>query len=168
LTVPETSIERRTRAWRRDNRLRILGYKDYAAYINSPEWKAKRAQFWGDPDIAKGCAVCGGEASVLHHKTYERVGEEALDDLAPLCDPCHRLVHDLERRGDLGLDFDGLVDLARAAKLRRGQRAPESRASQVLNRLEEQLPRIESKARRGKQAAERAARAKKRLEALHE
>lgn len=29
----------------------------------------------------------------VHHRTYERLGEEELDDLCLLCSPCHQLVH---------------------------------------------------------------------------
>lgn len=29
----------------------------------------------------------------VHHKTYERLGEEKMDDLELLCSPCHNLEH---------------------------------------------------------------------------
>lgn len=48
--------------------------------------------------------------------TYERVGEELLTDLIPLCAKCHQIVHVLERRGEITLDFQGIVDFERAAR----------------------------------------------------
>ena len=57
----------------------------------------------------------------MHHLTYERVGEEHLDDLVLLCVPCHSAVHELERRGEMGLDFAGLVNERRAEINRRRQ-----------------------------------------------
>lgn len=152
--MAESGIERRTRSWRRDNRLRQLGYKSYRAYIGSLEWRALRADYWADPHTPKDCAVCGNEARILHHRTYERVGAERFEDLAPFCDTCHSLVHALERRGDLGLDFDGLVGIA--GKLRKPD--PE------LLEQKRTLHMAETKASRGTLAAEYAARQARRVE----
>jgi hypothetical protein len=51
----------------------------------------------------------------LHHMTYERVGQEQLSDLVLLCVGCHTTVHALEKRGEMGLDFEGLANFKRAA-----------------------------------------------------
>jgi hypothetical protein len=56
----------------------------YRDYLHSPEWKAKvaaaKARF-GDR-----CALCNADVALeAHHRTYERVGEEAPDDLTALC-----------------------------------------------------------------------------------
>lgn len=60
--------------------------------------------------------MCGETERIhLHHKTYERIGEELLTDLVPLCPNCHTLVHVLERRGEMGLDFEGFDSPERAA-----------------------------------------------------
>ena len=48
--------------------------------------------------------------------TYERVGDEELTDLTPLCRKCHAMVHELERRGEIALDFQGIVSMRRAAR----------------------------------------------------
>ena len=50
----------------------------------------------------------------LHHLTYERVGEELLSDLTPLCSTCHAMIHALEARGDMTLDPASLADAERA------------------------------------------------------
>lgn len=72
--------------------------------------------------------MCGDTQIQLHHTTYERVGRELLTDLTPLCARCHALVHVLERRGDIGIDLDGLFDDQRAA----GYRA---RLEEIADRL---------------------------------
>lgn len=110
--------------WKREVRLRRLGYPDYQSYIGSPEWASTRSRYWEDPDTLKTCAVCGTtEALALHHRTYDRVGAEHLDDLTPACPNCHRLIHELVRRGDLnGLDADLTI-------LRNPGRAAQNRAA---------------------------------------
>ena len=38
--------------------------------------------------------MCGTNRGVqLHHLTYERIGNEELDDLIALCSGCHQVVH---------------------------------------------------------------------------
>jgi hypothetical protein len=78
-------------------RLRDLKTMPYRDYLQSDEWKTtrrralKRAQFR--------CQVCNkGESLNVHHRTYERRGEERNDDLLVLCQPCHELFH---RQGKL-------------------------------------------------------------------
>jgi 5-methylcytosine-specific restriction endonuclease McrA len=78
-------------------RLRDLKTMPYRDYLQSDEWKTtrrralKRAQFR--------CQVCNkGESLNVHHRTYERRGEERNDDLLVLCQPCHEIFH---RQGKL-------------------------------------------------------------------
>lgn len=105
---------------RRQARLRELGYTDYATYLRSPHWRVMRDAYWKSSE-PKDC-ICGERDGLqLHHLTYERLGEELLYDLTPLCKPCHAMIHTLEQRGELGLDFAGLVNERRAAKNRRDQ-----------------------------------------------
>jgi 5-methylcytosine-specific restriction endonuclease McrA len=72
----------------------------YSQYLKSPEWKEKRQRLYRD---RKGrCEDCGkklGSGFHAHHKTYERVGNESLDDLALLCDTCHQKRHPNKRIG---------------------------------------------------------------------
>ena len=71
-----------------------------------------------ESDRPQNC-ICGEtERLQLHHLTYERVGAERLDDLTPLCANCHAMIHELERRGEIGLDFTGFVDAKRAERNR--------------------------------------------------
>lgn len=77
----------------------------YAAYITSPAWRAVRLG-WLDEfrlrnDAEPVCEVCGRAWELsrddLHHHTYDRLTAELFEDLAPLCRPCHGLVHDTIR-----------------------------------------------------------------------
>lgn len=64
----------------------------YEDYINSSAWGRKR-------DAALNhhghyCTACGRDKSLqVHHLTYKRLGDEGMDDLMPLCEPCHSFVH---------------------------------------------------------------------------
>lgn len=63
----------------------------YQDYLQSFEWQIKRQQvidIWGGR-----CALCNSGGSLeVHHRTYERLGNERLTDLLPLCDDCHKKV----------------------------------------------------------------------------
>lgn len=70
----------------------------YTAYLSSEEWASKRrlvlARCRG---LCEACGAMVEEAEVeVHHLTYERVGEELLDDLIGLCPGCHRRAHQRE------------------------------------------------------------------------
>ncbi len=89
---------------------------DYRAYIRSPAWARKRAhkvlrdgkldelaklviarsgRFTNTVFVA--CERCGDRHNVwqleFHHKTYERLGHELLEDLEMLCPECHARQH---------------------------------------------------------------------------
>src|SRR5574341_2115 len=60
-------------------------------YLNSPHWQKIKEKFRG-----RGCekkvgwfSVCGEKPIDVHHKTYERIGNERLSDLIPLCRKHH-------------------------------------------------------------------------------
>lgn len=113
-------------------RLKRLGYPDYGAYLRSPAWSAVKARYRAS-DLEQDC-ICGETDELhLHHLTYERVGEERVSDLTPLCRDCHSLVHVLERRGDLGLDPAPLSDKRRAAVNRLIERRRRAMATRDFN-----------------------------------
>ena len=66
---------------------------DYHDYLQSNEWKRRRKialKFWNHK-----CSLCnGGKNLDVHHRTYERLGKENLNDLIVLCRSCHKLFHD--------------------------------------------------------------------------
>lgn len=75
-----------------DRRLAELRTMRYADYLLTPEWLATRAtireRFGGR------CAVCNSARSLqVHHRTYERRGEEDIRDLTLLCADCHSRFH---------------------------------------------------------------------------
>ena len=62
----------------------------YKEYLDSPAWEMKR------DDVIKrdgDQCVCGAQASVVHHKTYNNIGKEPLSDLVALCKECHDREH---------------------------------------------------------------------------
>lgn len=66
----------------------------YDRYIRSERWRAKRVSFIAAR--GKRCERCkrGRRASLqVHHKTYERLGHERLEDVEVLCQRCHAEVH---------------------------------------------------------------------------
>lgn len=106
------------------SRLSALGFGTYKAYLASAHWQEFRRRYWasGEP---KEC-ICGETQRLqLHHLTYERLGEELLSDVTPLCGHCHTMIHTLVKRGELGLDFAGFVSAARAQRYREQMREPE-------------------------------------------
>lgn len=91
----------------RKARLTELGYASYGDYLRSDCWQATRRLYFAS-QMPREC-LCGDVDVQLHHVTYERLGNENLTDLLPLCRTCHQMVHALEARGEIGLDLEGLV-----------------------------------------------------------
>lgn len=93
----------KTRAWLAGQADRERAYQEawwawYGRYLASARWAAKRAAVLAR-DRGR-CVVpgCGRAAVQVHHLTYERVGDEAMDDLAAVCETCHSAAHLLRRR----------------------------------------------------------------------
>jgi hypothetical protein len=78
------------RAWaERKEALRAGPYRDY---LLTPEWAQRRRGALRRAGHA--CQTCGGGGRLhVHHRTYERRGEERPDDLLVLCEDCHLAVH---------------------------------------------------------------------------
>jgi 5-methylcytosine-specific restriction endonuclease McrA len=76
-------------AAKRVQELKTMPYKEY---LQTPEWQAIREK---SLEIAGyRCEVCNAEKSIdIHHRTYERRGEECSGDLVALCRSCHTLFH---------------------------------------------------------------------------
>lgn len=80
----------------RIHRARELGiplyHRDYSAYLRSPFWQQKREAAFRE--YGRHCNRCGSLTSLqVHHKTYERLGCERIEDLEVLCETCHKLEH---------------------------------------------------------------------------
>lgn len=81
----EEYAARRAGLWR--------GY--YESYMLSPRWfnsRARRAALTRNGGM---CAACGTRrSSHVHHRSYQRLGEELPEDLVALCAGCHRAQHE--------------------------------------------------------------------------
>lgn len=130
---------RRARHQLRQRKLSAYGYRSYTDYLRSAHWRATRTRYWIS-DQPKDC-ICGERDGLeLHHMTYERVCEEELSDLTLLCSNCHAMIHVLERRGEIGLDFSGFVSEQRAKRYAAARRPPDLPPSRdELLRAEEQV-----------------------------
>ena len=64
----------------------------YESYIRSCAWQDKRKQRLAIDDFK--CQMCGNKENLeVHHVTYDRLGNESMDDLITLCERCHTKVH---------------------------------------------------------------------------
>jgi len=81
------------------NELSIADYsvnEAYQAYLNSPEWRAKRQDVLALAGYR--CVACGKTIDLeVHHITYERIYRELVNDLLALCQNCHKEAHGLSR-----------------------------------------------------------------------
>lgn len=78
---------------REEARLRWLKEIPYAHYLKTDEWKETRRKALKRARYK--CELCNAEGVLnVHHKTYERRGEEDNKDLIVLCKDCHSKFHD--------------------------------------------------------------------------
>lgn len=66
---------------------------DYHEYIkNSEVWAAKRKERLGIDQYR--CRKCSSTSKLeVHHRTYQNLGAEPMDDLVTVCEDCHREIH---------------------------------------------------------------------------
>ena len=70
---------------------------NYEAYMASAEWRALRSRAL-ERDRNQ-CQTCLSEDDLeVHHKTYERLGNELMEDLITLCHDCHEAITTVIRR----------------------------------------------------------------------
>ncbi|MFV0435016.1 MAG: hypothetical protein ACK5LO_13680 [Leucobacter sp.] len=96
---------RELKPWATRSRKREAWREFYAGYIKSPAWWRRRTQ-WLEEELE----LCGREQITclggcgrqwrlnrddLHHCTYDRLGDEAHEDLWPMCRTCHDFLHQL-------------------------------------------------------------------------
>jgi 5-methylcytosine-specific restriction endonuclease McrA len=76
-----------------DVRTEELRTMDYREYLKTEEWAARRRIV-----LKRGewrCQLCNSSRELhIHHRTYERRGNERLADLIVLCRVCHTLFHE--------------------------------------------------------------------------
>ena len=68
---------------------------EYTAYMRSVEWDEKRRAVLKRDGYR--CRRCGTDQKTLtvHHRNYDNLGHERLEDLITLCPDCHK---DADRR----------------------------------------------------------------------
>jgi len=65
----------------------------YYEYLQTDEWKNTRKRALRRAGFK--CELCNSDGELhVHHKTYERRGDEDNDDLIVLCKNCHAKFHD--------------------------------------------------------------------------
>jgi hypothetical protein len=71
---------------------------DYKEYLQTPYWKRRREDKLRA--VGRRCQLCnrGSVTLDVHHRTYERLGNELDEDLTVLCRDCHSIYHRLGRR----------------------------------------------------------------------
>lgn len=77
-----------------EQRLNALGFVTYDEYLESSYWDDARIR-WQLAGMPEECLICNRPDYNLHHRSYERVGEEPVGHLVALCDPHHYEVHRL-------------------------------------------------------------------------
>lgn len=68
---------------------------DYGKYLRSKHWKRIKKRYADDPQY-QNCKACGASRDGTfqhHHRTYERLWCEEIDDIVILCQPCHSDLH---------------------------------------------------------------------------
>ena len=94
----EVMDERRDK-WKENQRIKterqeILKTMPYRDYLQTPEWKERRQKHLLSADYR--CQICNSVKQPLnvHHRTYERRGNEYYTDLIVLCRDCHVTFHE--------------------------------------------------------------------------
>lgn len=77
----------------KENRFYQLKTMPYNEYLQTPEWQERKKRHLKTAGFS--CQVCNGSGDTIdvHHRTYERRGEEYFKDLIALCRGCHELYH---------------------------------------------------------------------------
>jgi hypothetical protein len=79
-----------------EQRLAGLGFVTYDEYLASSYWEDARIR-WKLAGMPEECLVCHRVDYSLHHRSYERIGEEPIGHLVALCEPHHYEVHRLPK-----------------------------------------------------------------------
>lgn len=84
------------------DRLTELQSMSYRDYLRTPEWRRTRAAALHRAGNACSLDVTHTDELEVHHRTYERLGEELSTDLVVLCRRCHRIHHSEHGRPSRG------------------------------------------------------------------
>ncbi len=71
--------------------LKRLARKDYSKYLQTEHWREFRTLILCRDH---GCRLCASKKNLeVHHLNYDRLGEEAKEDVIVLCPHCHERWH---------------------------------------------------------------------------
>lgn len=89
----------------------------YLEYIRSSRWRRSAARLGELAASGYRCRTCfaadfEGAALEVHHRTYQRLGQELIGDLTTLCRECHHTVTDALRRRRYAFIRPKIVDTA--------------------------------------------------------
>ena len=91
-----------------------------STYITSSRWRdspARLAELEASGFRCRTCNASEAEAQLqVHHRTYERLGNEQVCDLTTLCADCHCMVTDMLRRRRYVLRSPRFADVIPAIK----------------------------------------------------
>ncbi len=84
----------------RTQRIEYLKSMPYAEYLQTPEWDRVRKEHLRASGYR--CQLCnaGGVTLNVHHRTYERRGNESQGDLITLCQTCHKKHHGIDSESE--------------------------------------------------------------------
>jgi hypothetical protein len=90
-------------AWK--EKLRQQAPRPYQRYLQTEHWRRTRMEVLSRARYR--CELCGvNDRLEVHHKHYESLWNEALDDLIALCRACHDKVHQVEVHDETPADWD--------------------------------------------------------------
>jgi 5-methylcytosine-specific restriction endonuclease McrA len=73
-------------------RLTELQTMPYKVYLKTPEWLFRKTDAIVRAEYR--CQICYSPDKLnVHHRTYDRIGQERPGDLTVLCKECHELFH---------------------------------------------------------------------------
>lgn len=69
---------------------------NYKQYLKSEHWKQTKEKAY--IILGRKCNRCGSKNYLnIHHKHYQNIGCELIEDLEVVCKSCHEKIHDINR-----------------------------------------------------------------------
>ncbi|MES2434226.1 MAG: hypothetical protein V4586_10415 [Pseudomonadota bacterium] len=83
--------------------------QDYEGYRRTETWQRKRALVMKRAGgVCEGCLLCAAE--IVHHRTYQNLGDELLFELVALCHQCHDKAHPEHHESFYDVDYSPCND----------------------------------------------------------
>jgi len=76
--------------------------EEYKQYLSSWQWEDKKSCILNEINF---CQCCGSKNLLeIHHKHYNNIGLERLEDVLVLCRSCHQFFHDFINHNNLDVN----------------------------------------------------------------